>query len=126
MTFRYVSCCPANEAAGRSSAVALERTATALGPSSASACATPAAYVLRDDDLLDAPAQLGAERADRLVFVRRQAREPFELIIVRGHLQHDPAEGAGRHAKAGRHVDAGDPRQLRQLRALATDERELA
>ena len=29
-TFRYVSCCPANEASGRSSAVALERTATVI------------------------------------------------------------------------------------------------
>jgi len=30
LTFRYVSCCPAKDASGRSSAVALERTATKM------------------------------------------------------------------------------------------------
>ena len=59
------------------------------------------------------PADLRAERADRLPVVRVQARQPIEPIVDRRRFRHDPPEGVRRHAEASRHADAFDPRQLR-------------
>ena len=73
----------------------------------------------------DGPADLRAERADRLPVVRVQARQPIEPIVDRRRFRHDPPEGVRRHAEAGRHADAVDPRQLPQVRALAADDRDL-
>jgi len=47
------------------------------------------------------------------------------VIIDPGHRCHDPPEGIRRHAKARRHANAVDPRQLPQVRALAAGERDL-
>ena len=66
-----------------------------------------------------------AERADRLPVVRVQARQLIEPIVDRRRFRHDPPEGVRRHAEAGRHADALDPRQLAQVRALAADDRDL-
>ena len=57
--------------------------------------------------------------------VRVQARQPIEPIVDRRRLRHDPPEGVRRHAEAGRHADAFDPRELPQVRALAADDRDL-
>ena len=54
-----------------------------------------------------------------------QARQPIEPIVDRRRFRHDPPEGVRRHAKAGRHANAFDPRKLSQVRALAADERDL-
>ncbi len=82
--------------------------------------------IVGDGDPFDGPADLRAERADRLPVIRAQARQPVELIIDRRRFRHDPPEGIRRHAEAGRHVDAFDPRKLPQVRALATNDRDLA
>ena len=42
-----------------------------------------------------------------------------------GRFRHDPPEGLRRHAEAGRHADAFDPRELPQVRALATNDCDL-
>ena len=81
--------------------------------------------IARDGDLLEGPADLRAERADRLPVVRVQARQLIEPIVDRRRFRQDPPEGVRRHAEAGRHADAVDPRQSAQLRALAADERDL-
>ena len=51
-----------------------------------------------------------------------QARQPIEPIVDRRRFRHDPPERVRRHAEAGRHADAVDPRQLPQVRALAADD----
>ena len=81
--------------------------------------------IARDGDPFDGPADLRAERADRLPVVRVQARQSIEPIVDRRRVRHDPPEGVRRHAEASRHVDAFDPRKLPQLRALAADDRDL-
>ena len=81
--------------------------------------------IVRDGDPFEGPADLRAERADRLPVVRAQARQPIELIVDRRRVCHDPPEGVRRHAKASRHADAFDPRKLPQVRALAANERDL-
>ena len=81
--------------------------------------------IVRDGDPFDGPADLRAERADRLPVVRVQARQLIEPIVDRRRFRHDPPEGVRRHAEAGRHADAFDPRQLPQVRALAADDRDL-
>ncbi len=78
-----------------------------------------------DGDRLQYPADLSAERADRLAVVRLEARERFEPIVDRRRVRDDPREGAGRHAEAGRNADALDARELAEVRALAADERDL-
>ena len=81
--------------------------------------------IARDGDPFDGPADLRAERADRLPVVRVQARESIEPILDRRRVRHDPPEGVRRHAVASRHVDAFNPRKLPQLRALAPNDRDL-
>ena len=81
--------------------------------------------ILRDGDPFEGPADLRAERADRLPVVRVQARQPIEPIVDRRRVRHDPPEGVRRHAEASRHVDAFNPRKLPQLRALAPNDRDL-
>ena len=84
-----------------------------------------AARSLRDGDPFEGPADLRAERADRLPVVRVQARQLIEPIVDRRRFRHDPSEGVRRHAEASRHADAVDPRQLAQVRALAANDRDL-
>ena len=67
-------------------------------------------HIVRDDDPFDGPADLRAERADRLPVVRVQARQPIEPIIDRRRFRHDPTERLRRHAEASRHADVVDPR----------------
>ena len=81
--------------------------------------------VVGDGDPLDDPADLRAERSDRLPVVRLQARQPIESIVDRRRIRHDPPEGVRRHAVASRHADTLDPRKLPQMRALAADGRDL-
>ncbi len=81
--------------------------------------------IVGDGDRFDGPADLRAERADRLAVVRLQARQPLEPIVDRRRFRHDPLEGVRRHAKASRHADALDPRKLAQVRALAANDRDL-
>ena len=81
--------------------------------------------IARDGDPFDGPADLRAERADRLPVVRVQARQLIEPIVDRRRFRHDPSEGVRRHAKASRHADAVDPRQPAQVRALAANDRDL-
>ena len=50
------------------------------------------------------------------------ARQPIEPIVDRRRLGQDAPEGVRRHAETGRHADAVDPRQLPQVRALATQQ----
>ena len=66
--------------------------------------------IARDGDRFEGPADLRAERADRLPVVRVQARQLIEPIVDRRRFRHDPSEGVRRHAKASRHADAVDPR----------------
>ncbi len=73
-------------------------------------------------DRFDRPADVGAERADRIPVVGVQARQPIELTTHRRSDRDDVPEGVGGHAESGRQADAVDPRQLAQMRALATDE----
>ena len=81
--------------------------------------------IVGDGDPFEGPADLRAERADRLPVVRLQARQPIEPIVDRRRFRHDPLEGVRRHAEASRHADAVDPRKLSQVRALAADDRDL-
>ena len=81
--------------------------------------------IVGDGDPFDGPADLRAERADRLPVVRVQARQPIEPIVDRRRFRHDPPEGVRRHAEASRHADAFDPRKLPQVRALAANDRDL-
>jgi hypothetical protein len=81
--------------------------------------------IVRDGDPFDGPADLRAERADHLPVIRVQARQLIEPIVDRRRFRHDPPEGVRRHAKARRHPDAFDPRQLPQVRALAANDRDL-
>ena len=81
--------------------------------------------IVGDGDLFEGPADLRAERADRLAVVRLQARQPIEPIVDRRRFRHDPLEGVRRHAKASRHADAFDPRKFPQVRALAANDRDL-
>ena len=76
-------------------------------------------------DRFDGAADLRAERADRLPVVRLAGATAVEPIVDRRRLGHDPPERVRRHAEAGRHADAVDPRQLAQVRALAADDRDL-
>src|ERR1039457_3306639 len=113
-TFRYVSCWPAKEAVGRSSAVALDRTAyAARSPSRASERAGDRRRkIVGDGDPFEGPADLRAERADRLPVIRVQARQPIKPIVHRPRFRHDPPEGIRRHTEASRPADAFDPRKL--------------
>ena len=81
--------------------------------------------IVGDGDPFEGPADLRAERADRLPVVRLQARQPVEPIVDRRRFRHDPLKGVRRHAKASRHADAFDPRKLPQVRALAANDRDL-
>jgi hypothetical protein len=75
-------------------------------------------------DPFDGPADLRADRADRLPVFRFQTRQRIEPTVDRRRFRHDPSEGVRRHAEAGRHADAVDPRQLAQVRALAANDRD--
>ena len=68
--------------------------------------------IVGDREPFDGPADLRAERADRLLVIQTQAPQPTELIIDRRCFRHDPPEGVRRHAEAVRHMDAFDPRKL--------------
>ena len=81
--------------------------------------------IVGDGDPFEGPADLRAERADRLAVVRVQARQPIEPIVDRRRFPDDPPEGVRRHAEARRHADAFDARELPQVRALAADDRDL-
>ena len=81
--------------------------------------------IARDGDPFDGPADLRAERADRLPAGRVQARQLIEPIVDRRRFRQDPPEGVRCHAKASRHADAVDPRQRPQVRALAANDRDL-
>ena len=82
-------------------------------------------HIVGDGGPFDGPADLRAERADRLTVVRLQARQLIDPIVVRRRCRHDPLEGVRRDAKASRHTNAFDPRELPQVRALAADDRDL-
>ena len=64
--------------------------------------------IVGDGDPFERPADLRAERTDRLTVVRLQAGQPIERIIDRRRVRHDPPERVRRHAEAGRHADALD------------------
>ena len=81
--------------------------------------------IVRDGNCFEGAPDLRAERADRLPVVRVQARQSIEPIVDRRRSRHDPPKRLRRHAEAGRHADAFDPRQLPQVRALAADDRDL-
>jgi hypothetical protein len=81
--------------------------------------------IVGDGDPLDSPADLGAERADRLPIIRLQARQPIESMVDRRLFRHHPPEGIRRDAKALRHTDAFDPRKLPEVRTLAANDRDL-
>ncbi len=82
-------------------------------------------HIVRGSDSFEGAADLRAERADRLPVVRVQARQPIEPIVDRRRSRHDPPKRIRRHAKASRHADAFDPRQLPQVRALAANDHDL-
>ena len=81
--------------------------------------------VARNGDPFDGSADLRAERTDRLPVVRMHAGQLIEPVVDRRRRCDDPPERVRGHAEASRHVDAVDPRQNSQVRALAADEREL-
>src|SRR5206468_6115305 len=81
--------------------------------------------IVGDGDPFECPADLRAERADRLPVVRVLARQPVELIVDRRRFRHDPPEGIRRHAEASRHAYAFDPRKLAYVRALAANDCDL-
>ena len=81
--------------------------------------------IVGDGDPFDGPADLRAERPDRLPVVRLQERQSIEQIADRRRLRHDPPEGVRRDAEASRHADPFDPRKLPQVRRLAADDRDL-
>ncbi len=83
------------------------------------------AQILRDRRPFDGPADLGAERSNRLSVVRIEPIEPIEPIVDRRCFCQDPLEGVRRHAKARRHPDALDPRKLPEARPLAPNDRDL-
>ena len=78
-----------------------------------------------EGDLLQGPAELRAERADRLPVAGVHAGQPVELIVDPGRRGHDPPEGVRRHAKAGRDANALDSPKLAQPRPLSADDRSL-
>ncbi len=80
--------------------------------------------VVRDGGRLDGTADLRAERTEPFPVVRVRAGQPVEQAVERRRPLHDPPEGVRRHAEAGRHADAVEPRQRAQVRALAADERD--
>ena len=82
-------------------------------------------HIVGDDDPFEHPADLRAVRADRVPVIRAHARQPIEPIVNRRRFRHDPLERVRRDAKARRHANAFDPRKLAQVRALATNDREL-
>nr|BFE76029.1 hypothetical protein GCM10020092_093300 [Actinoplanes digitatis] len=82
-------------------------------------------HVVGDAGTFDRLADLRAERADLVPGVGVQPRQPIQLIVDRRRLRHGPPEGVRGHAEAVRHVDAIDARQLTQVRALATDDRDV-
>jgi hypothetical protein len=82
-------------------------------------------HVGGDSDPLEGLPDRRAARADRLPVVGVQARQPVELVVDRRRVLDGSPEGVGRHAEAGRHADALDPRQLAQVHALAADDRDL-
>jgi len=65
-----------------------------------------------DGNPFERPADLRAERADRLPVIQVQARQPIEPFVDRRRVRNDPPEGVRRHAEASRHADAFDPRKL--------------
>ena len=77
--------------------------------------------VVGQRDLLDHPAGLGADRADRLPVVRSQTSQAFEHTVQRRRRGHDLPERVRRHAEARRHPYAVDPRQLPQVGPLPPD-----
>jgi hypothetical protein len=81
--------------------------------------------ILRDGDPFEGPADLRAQRADRLAVVRVQARQSIEPIVDRRRVRHHPPEGVRRYAKASWHVDACNTRKLPELGALAPNDRDL-
>ncbi len=68
--------------------------------------------IVGDGDPFEGPADLRAERADRLPVIRVQARQPIKPIVDRRRFRHDPQEGIRRHTEASRYADAFDPRKL--------------
>ena len=81
--------------------------------------------IARDGDPFDGPADLRAERANRLPVVRVQARQPVESFVDGRRFRHDPPEGVRRYAEASRHANAFDPRKLPEVRALAANDCDL-
>ena len=80
-----------------------------------------------DGDRLDDPAQLGAHCADGIAVVWPQARQlaAYRRRAERVRFGDDSLEGVGRHAETIRHAHAIDPGKLRQIRALATNGRDV-
>jgi len=75
--------------------------------------------ILRHRDLLDGPANVHAQRANRVLVVGREARQPIESTIHEGRFRQNPPERIRRDAEARRHADALDAQQLAHMRALA-------
>ena len=69
-------------------------------------------HITRERDPFEGPADLRAERADRLTVVWTQVRQPIDPLPDGGRVRHDPPEGLRRHAEASRHANAFDPREL--------------
>ena len=68
-------------------------------------------------------ADLRAEGPDRVVVIGTEECQPIEAFVDRRRFSHDPPEGIRRHAEAGWHADAVDPRELAEACTLATDHR---
>jgi hypothetical protein len=81
--------------------------------------------IARDGDPFDGPADLRAERTDRLPVIRVQARQLIEPIVDRRRFRHGAPVRVRRHAKASRYADAFDPRNLPQVCALAANDCDL-
>ena len=76
-------------------------------------------------DPFERSADLRAERGNLLPVIRLEAREPINRIVERRCFSDDPPEAVRRDTEAGRYADAFDPRELTQVRALATNDRDL-
>ena len=111
-TLRNVSCCPANEASGRSSAVALDRTAKESSSSS------PASFVVRGADV---GLEIGGERlldhggsgsacptsASSLHVVGVEAGQLTADQLGQPGVADEPAVGVGGGGEPVRHPDPG-------------------
>ena len=125
-TFRKVSCWPAKDASGRSSAVAEERTATAN-----SALAAP---ILRQASSTSSLQPLGKRRGQHpAADLLADRRQPLDIVDVerREHVANAPVEAALRQKiaigmRGGRESAGNRDAEARQARDHFADRRVLA